>query len=153
VIDRARRGSVGPRAALLALLALGTVVLVFHAGHGGRVTRDLLSGPWRRQADAVDARFACLSGRIGELVPAGSRVHLGTGPGWELRERLIELVTYAGGVVVDGAEPADLLVDGTLDPAEAANPAFVRPAGQPDRPGACAGLPLWATPAGRAPTG
>jgi hypothetical protein len=128
-------------------------VLVFHAGHGGRVTRDLVSGPWRRQADAVDARFSCLATRVGELVAPGTRVHVGAGPGWELRERLIELVTYADGVVVDDGEPAVLLLDGTLERAESADPAFVVPTGQPDPPGTCGGLRLWAVPAGAAPAG
>jgi hypothetical protein len=137
--------------ALVALLAAGAAVLVFHAGHGGRVTRDLVSGPWRHQADAVEARFACLSGRVGELVRPGTRVHLGTGPGWELRERLIELVTYAEGLVVDEAEPADLLVDGALERPEAADPGYVAPDARPDPPGTCGGLSLWAVPVGAAP--
>lgn len=97
--------------AYVALLAACAGVLGYHAAHGGRVTGDLVAGPWRDQADAADDQLRCLAERVEELVPPGARVHVGPGPGVELQQRISELVAYAEAEVVAEPQRADLVLD------------------------------------------
>jgi hypothetical protein len=94
-----------------ALVVACAGVLLFHAGHGGRVTRDLVSGGWRTQADAAQERIECLAERVEALVEPGSRVHVGPGPGVELQQRITELVVYADADVVSEPAGADVVLD------------------------------------------
>ena len=104
------------RTAQAALVAACAVVLLFHAGHGGRVTRDLVSGGWRTQADAAQERLECLAERVDELVEPGSQVHVGPGPGVELQQRISELVVYADADVVSEPLGADVVLDASAAP-------------------------------------
>jgi hypothetical protein len=106
-----RRASIWLRLGLAGLLLACAAVLLFHAGHGSRVTRDLVSGPWRQQADAAHDQLGCLADRVEELVPPGSRVHVGPGPGVELQQRIGELVVYADAELVSEPAAADLVLD------------------------------------------
>ena len=94
------------------MLVIGAAtVLLFHAGHGLRVTQDLVAGSWRDRADAAEDQLDCLARRIDELVPSVSRVHVGPGAGVELQQRISELVVYADSEVVDDPARADLVLD------------------------------------------
>src|SRR5215211_3832798 len=99
------------RTAQAALVVACAGVLLFHAGHGGRVTGDLLSGRWRTQADAAQERLQCLAEQVDDLVDPGTRVHVGAGPGVELQQRITELVAYADADVVSEPAAADVVLD------------------------------------------
>jgi hypothetical protein len=93
------------------LVSACIAVLVFHAGHGSRITHDLVAGTWRDRAESAEDQLRCLAERVQEVVPPGSRVHVGPGPGVELRQRISELVMYADSQVVSDPTAADLVLD------------------------------------------
>ncbi len=96
--------------ALWVMLVASAGVLMFHAVHGGRVTADLLAGPWRDQAEAVSAQLHCLADQVELVVPRRSRVHVSPSLGVELQQRVSELIVYSGAEVVPDPAAADLLL-------------------------------------------